>query len=120
MPGSRPKTTPGRDAGACAHVGEAVDGERLPEQVGVVRRRHTGQGAYGPQRRRALVGVVTGVWGEMLTYAASKCRGSTHMRKLNRGGELITLVWLLIQHMGMSDMYEIQEGDPSVKLIVQY
>ncbi|CAL5092159.1 unnamed protein product [Urochloa decumbens] len=64
--------------------------------------------------------VVTGAWGEMLTYAAGKCRGSTHVRKLNRSCELITLVWLLMQHMGLSDMYEIQEGDPTVKLIVRY
>uniref|UniRef100_K3Z2E7 DUF4220 domain-containing protein n=2 Tax=Setaria italica TaxID=4555 RepID=K3Z2E7_SETIT len=62
--------------------------------------------------------VVLGVWLEMLTFAAGKCRGSTHVRKLNHGGELITLVWLLMQHMGLSDMYEIQEGDPSVKLNV--
>jgi hypothetical protein len=63
--------------------------------------------------------VVSGVWVEMLTFAASKCRGSTHVRKLNHGGELITLVWLLMQHMGLSDMYEIHEADPRVKLTVR-
>jgi hypothetical protein len=63
--------------------------------------------------------VVSGVWVEMLTFAASKCRGSTHVRKLNHGGELITLVWLLMQHMGLSDMYEIHEADPSVMLTVR-
>ncbi|CAN6170506.1 unnamed protein product [Urochloa humidicola] len=64
--------------------------------------------------------VVAGVWGEMLTYAAGKCRGTTHVLKLNRGGELITLVWLLMEHMGISDMYRIQEGDAKSKLIVRY
>ncbi|PKI53205.1 hypothetical protein CRG98_026406 [Punica granatum] len=35
---------------------------------------------------------------EMLTYAARHCRGDMHIQSLSTGGELLTLVWLLMAH----------------------
>ncbi|KAI4377694.1 hypothetical protein MLD38_015281 [Melastoma candidum] len=45
--------------------------------------------------RWALVG---SVWGEMLCYAAYECRLESHAAQMRRGGEFITLVWLLLSH----------------------
>ncbi|CAO2201604.1 unnamed protein product [Urochloa humidicola] len=56
--------------------------------------------------------VVSGVWMEMLLYAARKCPGSTHVRQLNRGGEFITVIWFLMEHMGLGNVYDdINNGD---------
>uniref|UniRef100_A0A0E0B9D1 DUF4220 domain-containing protein n=1 Tax=Oryza glumipatula TaxID=40148 RepID=A0A0E0B9D1_9ORYZ len=62
--------------------------------------------------------VVAGVWREMLVHAAGRCHGSTHVRQLSRGGELITMVWFLMAHMGIGDMYRTQVGDANAKLVV--
>ncbi|WVZ53614.1 hypothetical protein U9M48_004528 [Paspalum notatum var. saurae] len=50
--------------------------------------------------------LLAGVWVEMLTYAAAKCKGTTHVHHLARGGELITVVWLLMTHMGIGNIYQ--------------
>ncbi|CAO2152705.1 unnamed protein product [Urochloa humidicola] len=65
--------------------------------------------------------MVARVWMEMLTYAAGKCKGTTHMHQLARGGELITMVWLLMAHMGIGNVYQkkLAEDDPTPKLIVR-
>ncbi|KAL6880338.1 hypothetical protein ACP4OV_011903 [Aristida adscensionis] len=63
--------------------------------------------------------VVALVWLEMLTYAAGKCKGTTHVSQLARGGELITMVWLLMAHMGIGDIYQKEvEEDARPKIIV--
>lgn len=44
--------------------------------------------------------VMSGVWLEMLSYAAMHIRGEVHMQVLSKGGELLTFVWLLMAHFG--------------------
>ena len=58
--------------------------------------------------------VVSGVWKEMLAYTATKCRATTHIRQLNRGGELITVVWLLRENMGVGELQlaKVSTGQP--------
>ncbi|XP_030528103.1 uncharacterized protein LOC115739238 [Rhodamnia argentea] len=44
--------------------------------------------------------VMSGVWVEMLCYAAVHIKGEAHMQVLSTGGELLTFVWLLMAHFG--------------------
>ncbi|XP_042484257.1 uncharacterized protein LOC122064597 [Macadamia integrifolia] len=54
------------------------------------------------------------VWLEMLTYAASQCRRPNHAQQLRRGGEFITHIWLLMAHLGITELFQIPEERGSV------
>ncbi|TVU27475.1 hypothetical protein EJB05_30089, partial [Eragrostis curvula] len=42
--------------------------------------------------------VIFEVWVEMMLYAAENCPRDSHARELGNGGELMTIVWLLVKH----------------------
>ncbi|PON43587.1 hypothetical protein PanWU01x14_272780 [Parasponia andersonii] len=63
--------------------------------------------------------LISEVWVEMLAYAASQCRGNYHAQQLRRGGELLTHVWLLMAHFGLTEQFQISQGHARVKLIVK-
>ncbi|KAF7850918.1 hypothetical protein BT93_L4887 [Corymbia citriodora subsp. variegata] len=42
--------------------------------------------------------IISSVWTEMLCYAAYNCDLDSHAQQLRRGGEFITLIWLLLAH----------------------
>ncbi|KAK3187825.1 hypothetical protein Dsin_027386 [Dipteronia sinensis] len=63
--------------------------------------------------------MIRDVWLEMLTYAACQSRGSQHARHLRRGGELLTHVWLLMSHFGLTEQFQISQGHARAKLTVK-
>ncbi|XP_030538937.1 uncharacterized protein LOC115747043 isoform X2 [Rhodamnia argentea] len=63
--------------------------------------------------------IISGVWVEMLCYAASKCKGSYHAQQLRRGGELQTHVWLMMAHYGLTDHFQIPHAPAIAELIRQ-
>ncbi|KAD3336529.1 hypothetical protein E3N88_32048 [Mikania micrantha] len=54
--------------------------------------------------------IISKLWVEMLCYAASHSRPSMQAAQVSRGGELITIVWLLMTHFGLGDQFQINEG----------
>ncbi|GFZ17712.1 transmembrane protein, putative [Actinidia rufa] len=59
------------------------------------------------------------VWLEILSYAASQCMWNQHAQQLRRGGELLTHVWLLMAHLGITEQFQISQGHARTKLVVQ-
>ncbi|XP_056159018.1 uncharacterized protein LOC115691551 [Syzygium oleosum] len=63
--------------------------------------------------------LISEVWVEMLCYAASNCKGSYHAQQLRRGGELLTHVWLMMAHFGLTNHFQIPHTPAIAELIMQ-
>ncbi|KAL3720756.1 hypothetical protein ACJRO7_005547 [Eucalyptus globulus] len=49
--------------------------------------------------------VISEVWVEMLIHVAPQCKARDHARHMRGGGELITHVWLLMAHYGLTNHF---------------
>ncbi|KAL5723727.1 hypothetical protein ACHQM5_007091 [Ranunculus cassubicifolius] len=63
--------------------------------------------------------IIAEVWVELLSYAASHCRGNAHAARLSKGGELLMFIWFLMAHLGLGEQYCIESGHATAKLIVE-
>ncbi|KAL1157766.1 hypothetical protein V6Z11_A08G178200 [Gossypium hirsutum] len=50
--------------------------------------------------------LISKVWVDLLSYAATQCRPSAHVEQIGKGGELITFVWLLVAHFGLGHCFQ--------------
>ncbi|KAL4562419.1 hypothetical protein LXL04_034622 [Taraxacum kok-saghyz] len=62
--------------------------------------------------------IISKVWVELLCYGASHSRANTQASQVSKGGELITIVWLLMADFGLGDQFQINEDQARAKLIV--
>uniref|UniRef100_A0A2C9V0T1 DUF4220 domain-containing protein n=1 Tax=Manihot esculenta TaxID=3983 RepID=A0A2C9V0T1_MANES len=60
--------------------------------------------------------MINHVWIEMLSFAANQCGSINHAKQLTGGGELLTHVWLLMAHLGITEQFQISKGNARVKL----
>ncbi|KAK4564604.1 hypothetical protein RGQ29_006610 [Quercus rubra] len=63
--------------------------------------------------------IIKNVWLEMLGHAASQCKGRLHAQQLRRGGELLTHVWLLMAHFGLTDHFQIPRSRAIAEAIIR-
>ncbi|XP_030490791.2 uncharacterized protein LOC115707088 [Cannabis sativa] len=63
--------------------------------------------------------LICNVWVEILSYAASQCQKNQHVQQLRRGGELLTHVWLLMAHLGITKQFQVTRGHARTRLVVQ-
>ncbi|GKV14882.1 hypothetical protein SLEP1_g25685 [Rubroshorea leprosula] len=59
------------------------------------------------------------MWLELLAYAACHCRGNDHARQLGQGGELLTHVWILMAHFGLTEQFQISQGHARARLVTK-
>ncbi|KAL1547090.1 hypothetical protein AAHA92_23604 [Salvia divinorum] len=60
--------------------------------------------------------IISKVWMEMLAHAATNCSGNHHARQLRKGGELLSHVWLLMAHLGITEQFQITQGHARAKM----
>ncbi|KAL8159819.1 hypothetical protein V2J09_001356 [Rumex salicifolius] len=59
--------------------------------------------------------IMNEMWIDYLLYVAIRCRGRMHVQQLGNGGELLTLVWLMMTHLRLTIELPRPHGKPTKK-----
>ncbi|KNA16327.1 hypothetical protein SOVF_090110 [Spinacia oleracea] len=62
--------------------------------------------------------IMSKVWVELLCYAAVRCSPRSHIEQLSKGGELITLAWLFMAHLGLGEHFLSRPKRTTKKMII--
>ncbi|KAF7006378.1 hypothetical protein CFC21_021427 [Triticum aestivum] len=62
-----------------------------------------------------MLKLINQVWVEMLSYAGYRCRPDSHARQLSNGGEITTIVVLLVEYL-KSDFLEFEKVEQDAEL----
>ncbi|KAJ6317007.1 hypothetical protein OIU78_020148 [Salix suchowensis] len=80
-----------------SNVSMLHDACKLAEQLQLL---ETGEKKFTKEHKWSMI---SEIWVEILTYAASNCGWKQHGQALTNGGELLTRVCLLMAHLGLSE-----------------
>lgn len=59
-------------------------------------------------QKETAIDIIEDIWVELLCHMAVQCRAWAHMEQLSSGGELLTIVWLLMTYVGITANFEPQ------------
>ncbi|XP_030528770.1 uncharacterized protein LOC115739689 [Rhodamnia argentea] len=62
--------------------------------------------------------IMGGVWVELLSYAANNCKVDVNAERPSKGGELLTIVWFLLNHLGLGKQFDADDG-ARVQIVVK-
>nr|XP_043611513.1 uncharacterized protein LOC122583149 [Erigeron canadensis] len=62
--------------------------------------------------------MISQVWVELLCYGASHSHAKMQAAQLSQGGDLITIVWLLMAHFGLGEQFQIDEHQERARRFV--
>ena len=65
------------------------------------------QVAVNLREKRQMWEILKNFWIENLAYVAVLCQGKNHAKQLLKGGEFLTHVWFLIEHLDLEEKFRI-------------